>query len=288
MLAIVRLEVCFLVASGTASVLALPLSGVNHGGRHDTRGNGDDGVAENHDDAREDAPDGGDGGDVAIAHSGEGNNGPIDAGTDVGELRVRLPTFDHEHEGAKNDDEDEDKKKIDKYLPEAETDALHEQIAFVNESEELQHSEDANETDGAQNEEVARIGEAGNEGDIEWQRSEQVDDAEETEGIVLASGRTVEAEDVLKGEEEGEHILKYGEDQLEPTFHMRQSLDKSNNEAEDDGNHDDNVEDLACASVGIGHDVVEARLVFQKCEESFHGGKIREKNTHERTRMRKK
>lgn len=212
MLAIVRLEVCFLVASGTTSVLALPLSGVNHGGRHDTRGNGDDGVAENHDDAGKDAPDGGDGSDVAIAHSGEGDNGPIDAGTDVGELRIRLPTFDHEHEGAKNNNENENEEKINEYFPEAETDALHEEIALVDESEELKHSEDANETKGAQNEEVARTGEAGNEGEIERQCGDQVDDAEETEGILFAAGRTVETEDVLKGEKEGEHILQYGED----------------------------------------------------------------------------
>ena len=76
MFAVVGFEVGFFVAAGTASVFTLTLGLVNHGGGYDAGGDGDDGVAEDHDEPRKDATDGGDGGDVAIADGGEGNDCP--------------------------------------------------------------------------------------------------------------------------------------------------------------------------------------------------------------------
>ena len=155
MLAVVGFEVGFFVAARAATVLALAFGLVYHGGRHDTCGDSDDGITQNHDDAGKEASHEGDRGDVAITNGGEGDNRPIDAGADVGELGIGLVSFDHKHQSSHDGDEDEDEEEIDKYLPETHTDALEKQIAFVDEREELEHTENTKKSEYTQDEEVA-------------------------------------------------------------------------------------------------------------------------------------
>ena len=279
MFAVVGFEVGFFVAAGTASVFTLTLGLVNHGGGYDAGGDGDDGVAENHDEPRKDATDGGDGGDVAIADGGEGNDCPVDAGHDVGELCAGLSSFDDEHKGAEDGDEDEDKEEIDEYLAETQTDALKEEVAFVDEGEEFEHAEDADEPEHTQDEEVARGGKTGDEGEVEREGRHKVDDAKETEGIVSGAWRAVEAEDVLDGEEEGEDILEDGEHVFETPHDGRLGLDECHKEAQHNSHHNGDVEYFTGSGVGVEDDVVEARFVFEECKKSFHGGKDTKKLT---------
>ena len=273
MLAVVGFEVGLFVATGAAAILTFALGLVNHGSGDDTRRNGDDGVTKNHHDAREEAPDNGNGGDITIANGGEGDNSPIDAGADVGELRIGLSSLYDEHEGSEDGDEDENKEEIDKYLPETEFDALQKKIPLVDEGEEFEDSEDADESEDTQDEKVACGREAGNEGKVERQRRQKVDNAKETEGIILGTRRAVETEDVLNGEEESEDILENSENILETSHHGWFRLDESNDEADGNSDHHDDVECLARWCVGIEHDIIEAGLVFEQCYELFHGCK---------------
>ncbi len=235
MFAVVGFEVGFFVAAGTASVFTLTLGLVNHGGGYDAGGDGDDGVAEDHDEPGKDTSDSGDRGDVAIANGGEGDDCPVDTGHDVGELGAGLPSLNDEHEGAEDGDKDEDKEEIDEYLTETQSDALEEEVAFVDEGEEFEHAENADEPEHTQDEEVTCGGEQGDEGEIEREGRHKVDDAEETEGIVFGTWRTVEAEDVLDGEEEGEDILEDGEHVFETPHHSRFGFDEGDNETQHDG-----------------------------------------------------
>ena len=167
MLAVVGSEVGFLVAARTTTILSLALGFVNHGGRHDTGGHSDDGVTQNHDEGGEEASNDRDRSDVAITDSGEGDNRPVDAGADVGELGVRLCSLNHKHQRTHDGDENEHKEEIDEYLPDTELDALKQQVTFVDEGEELEHAEDADKSEDTQDEEVACGGEVRNEGEIE-------------------------------------------------------------------------------------------------------------------------
>ena len=263
MLAVVGFQVGLLVASGAPSVLAFPFGFVNHGGGHDTCGHSDDGVTEYHDHSRQETPHESDRGDVAISNRGEGDNRPIDAGANVGELSAWLSSLDHKHESAKDGDQNEHKKEIDGDFPETHFDALKEQVTFVDEGEEFEHSENADEPEHTQNEKVTRTRQVRYEGEIERKCRHQVDDAKETQRIFLAAGRAVEAQDVFDGEEEGEDILKDGKHVLEPPDHSRFGLNKGDNEAKNDGNHHRYVKDFSGWRVGICHDVIKARLIFQ-------------------------
>ena len=164
MLAVVGFEVGLLVTTRTASVLSFALGGVYHGGRYDACGHSNNGVTKYHDDAREETSQDGDRGDVAIPNCGERNDSPIDAGADVSELRVGVSSFDHKHECAENDDKDEDEEEIDEYLAETEFDALHEEVALIDEGEKLEHPEDADESEYTQDEKVTCAGQGWNEG----------------------------------------------------------------------------------------------------------------------------
>ena len=174
-----------------------------------------------------------------------------------------LPSFNHKHQSSDDGDEYEHKEKIDKYLAETQTNTLKKQMPFVDEGKELEHAENAQETEHSQDEEVACRGEAGNERKIERQGCHEVYDAKETEGVVLGTWRTVESEDVLDGEEEGEDILHDGEHILETPHDCRLGLNECDNEAKDDGNHDGDVKCLACLGVRIEHDIIEAFFVFE-------------------------
>ena len=263
MFAVVGFEVCFLVATGTASILAFALGLVNHSGRHNTSGYSDDGVTEYHDETGEEASHNSDGGDVTITDCGEGDNCPVDAGADVGELGAWLSSLDNEHEGAEDGDKNKHEEEIDEYLAETQTNALEKQITFVDEGEKFEYTEDTKESEDSQNEEVTCGGKVRNKGEIEGQSCHKIYDSEETEGVVLGTWRTVESEDVLDGEEEGEDILHDGEHILETPHDCRLGLNECDNEAKDDGNHDGDVKCLACLGVGIEHDIIEAFFVFK-------------------------
>ena len=187
MLAVIGFEVCFFVASRATSVLSLTFGLVYHGGRHNTCGDSDDSVAKNHDDAGKKTSHEGDRGDVTITNSSKGDNRPVDAGADVCELRVGLVSLDDEHECTDDGNEDEDEEKIDKYLLETHTDALEKKIAFVDEREELEHSENTQKSEHTQDEKVACRRKARDEGKIKRQGRHKVDNTKKTESIVLGT-----------------------------------------------------------------------------------------------------
>lgn len=172
-------------------------------------------------------------------------------------------SFDDEHERTDDGDKNEDEEKIDKYLLEAHTDALEEQITFVDEREELEHSENTKKSEHTKDKKVACRGKARDEGKIERQGRHKVDDAEETEGIVLGARRTIKSKDILNGEEEGEHILHHGEHIFKSSHDCWFRLDECHNEAEDNSSHHGNVERFASLCVGIEYDIVEAWLIFE-------------------------
>lgn len=81
------------MAAGTAPGLQL-LALLDHRGRYDACGHGDDGVTDKHDDGGEEPADRCRRGDVAITDSGHRDDGPINAVGDIVESGSwRIPTF---------------------------------------------------------------------------------------------------------------------------------------------------------------------------------------------------
>lgn len=143
---------------------ALLASLVYHRGTDNTCWHSDDGVAQNHDGTGKEAAEDCDRGDVAIAHSGESDDSPINARWDVGELSVWLIAFNHIHQGAENHHQYYHKQEIHSNLSQTLPYALQEQETLIDEGKEPQHTEDADESERSQDEEVASAGEERNEG----------------------------------------------------------------------------------------------------------------------------
>lgn len=272
MLAIICFEVSLFVASRATSVPAFLLGFVYHGCADYARRDGDDGVAKNHDDAGKEASDGGDRSDVAIAHSGEGDDCPIDTCRNVVELGVGLIALHHVHNCSYDGDENQDKKEINQYLIDTHLYALHEQVALVDERKEFKHSEHTYEPERAENEKVACACQERNEGEVEWQCGKQVDDTKKAQGILPWLGRAVESQEVLDGEEEREHVFHHSEHISEKHVDGAVGFHECHSKAEDNCHHYHNVEGFARWRVRAKNNVVQTLFVFKQRNYFLHLG----------------
>ena len=171
-----------------------------------TRGNSHNGVTQKHDQGAEETAHWCHGGDVTVAHGGHRDHGPIDTGGNVRELCAGLMSLDHIHEGAQRDDHDDYEEKENEYLAAAHEERLHQAVALLQEAEELEHTEDTDEAERADYHEIAHRAEDPSQ--IERQRAEQVNNAEETEYIVAWTGRAIEAAYVFECEEDAIEAIK--------------------------------------------------------------------------------
>ena len=79
----------------------------------------------------------------------------------------------------------------------------------MKETEELKYAENSNESERTNHHEITYRAEYPS--DVERQRTQQVDNTEETEGIVFWLVRTIESSEVFKCEEERKNVFQYCE-----------------------------------------------------------------------------
>ena len=182
---------------------------MNELGTDNTCGHSQDGIAHKHDDGTEETPHGGDGGNVSITDGSHGNDSPIDTGGDVRKGRPLDVSLYHVHEGSHGDDHDDHKEEKDHDLAAAEHEGTQEEVAFLEEAEQLEHTEHPDKTEGTHYHQVAYR--TYNPPYIQGQGAEQVYYAKETEGILARLRGTIEAQEIFEGKEEGENILQYRE-----------------------------------------------------------------------------
>ena len=205
----VTLFIYLLATARAASVLHGFLCFVDDCGGYDACWDGDDGVTEKHDDGRKDFTKERDRSDIAIANGGERDDGPIDAGGEVCELRAGESSFHHIHECAetahKHDDEEEEHKDaIEAFL-----DGNEQEIALIDELEKL---EDAEYTKQAQGTELADVACSRKKPDnVKRNGGEEIHNAEEAEDVAALAWRAPNANNVLHREDEREDIFNDGE-----------------------------------------------------------------------------
>lgn len=205
MLTIVRFQIRLFSAAWTTPFPTLSFRLVNHSGRNDAGGNGDDGVTKYHDKAGEEPAEHGHRSDIAIAHGGQSDDCPVDACWYAGELSTWFVALHHEHQCADDCDKHDDKKEIYQNLVHAPSDALNEQIALVDEGKKLEHPEDAYKAERPHQRHVTqwRIDDA----EYLWQGGKQIDDTEETENVLALVRRTIHSQSILQCKEEAQYIF---------------------------------------------------------------------------------
>lgn len=242
-------------ASGACSMLHFPVRVVYERGCDDARGDGDDGVAQQHDEGREQSAEGCHGCDVAIAHGGHGDDGVVDGCSKVGELGVGLVAFDEIHERADARHEDKHEHEVHHDFAHTASQGLQQQIALVEKAEELEHPEDADEAERAQEHHVARAGE--DDAEIGWDGRDEVDDAEETKCIVSRPWRTIEPGAVVDGEKQGHECLQHFQNMLVGEGQRLDALYECHDDAEQDDGDEGHVVGLAFGGVGLEDNLVE-------------------------------
>ena len=132
--------------------------------------------------------------------------------------------------------------------------------------------EDAQQTEGAYDIEVAHAAEHGNEREVEGEGGKEVNYAEEAERILFGTRVAIDAQDVFDGEEDREDIFHHGEDVLEQLVSSGACLYEGCYEAQRYGHHHRYVEGLSCWGVGLCYDSVQSWFVFEKIQYCFHVG----------------
>ena len=135
----------FGIAAGAATVANGVARFIDERGGDNAGRNGDDGVAQKHDETAEQTAQESDRRDVAVTHCAQSGDGPVDAGTDVGEGRAWLTAFNDEHDGAETASEDEHEQEIDGDLVQASSYSSEQQMPFVDEDEGPENAEDTKE-----------------------------------------------------------------------------------------------------------------------------------------------
>lgn len=237
----VALLVHLLATARTTSVLHGLLRFVDDCGCYDACWDGDDGVTEEHDDGRKDFTEERDGSDIAITYGGERDDGPVDAGGEVGELRTRESSFHHEHKCTEAAHEHDDEKEEHKDAVEAFLDGNKQEIALVDELEKLENAEH---TEQAQSTELADVACSREKPDnVERNGGKEIHDTEEAEDVAALAWRAPNANDVLHREDEREDVFNDGEYALGCWRDSRERFHLCNQDTQhDDGKQEDIVE----------------------------------------------
>lgn len=232
--------------------------------RHDARGDGDDGVAEEHDDGGDELASAGDRGNVAVADGGDGDNSPVDAAWDAGDGWVG-GALDAVHGGAENHGNDEDEHHKDKHLHGTATERVQQEPRLAEEPLHLEYAEDAEHTHETEYGEGAGGGYQQTEPGGEYR--EEVDDAIEGEHIFPRFVEAVDAQIVLEGKEDGEEPADGTHGPGEPGGGARHALHHDGDDVDADENQQPDVELFSCRGVGFEDDGVD--LLFGQRSVAF-------------------
>ena len=181
-------------------------------------------------------------------------------------MRIGLTVLNHKHQRTQTDVQYQHKHKIDGDLGETLLERAHQDIALVDETEQLENAEDTDEAERTQQNHVSCVGQE--VGEVRRQDRQQVDDAKETQHVVARPGRAVDTGNVLDGKEEGEQVFQYLQHQLEGTGQRRNCLDERDDDAQRDGYNQRDVKDTSERTVRLEHDAIE--LFFLKPMRFLH------------------
>ena len=232
--------------------------------RHNARGDGDDGVTEEHDDGGDELAGASDRGNVAVADGGDGDNSPVDAAWDAGDGWVGV-ALDAVHGGAENHGNDEDEHHKDKHLHGTATERVQQEPRLAEEPLHLEYAEDAEHTHQTEYGEGAGGGYQQAEPGGEYR--EEVDDAIEGEHVFPRFVEAVDAQIVLEGKEDGEEPADGTHGPGKPGGSARHALHHDGDDVDADENQQPDVELFACRGVGFEDDGVD--LLFGQRSVAF-------------------
>ena len=177
-----------------------------HGCRYDSRRYGNDGVTGQHDNGRQESPYRSNGGNVAIAYGGHGNNSPVDTIGNVVEFSTGYVAFNHVHDCSHGGNQDEDKKEKYGYFRCADAQGAQQQITFTDEREQLEDAEYPDEPEGPDDQQVVCT--LQEEAQVNRQGGQQVHQPEKAEYVFPGIFQAVNTGQVFYGKEESQQVFQ--------------------------------------------------------------------------------
>jgi hypothetical protein len=138
----------------------------------------------------------------------DGHDGPVDRARDAGEAVLR--TFDQVHDGAEDQHHDHDASDKDRDLRAARAQRIRQHAHLAEQVPELQHTKDAQQTDGANDEQDLRA--AREQRRVRGKDREQVDHAEEAPRVADRSLYDPQPQQVLEREDDRQPPLASQQD----------------------------------------------------------------------------
>ena len=263
--AILGFEVVTLAVAPRTSALLQLFVLADHRGRYDACRYGNDGVADEHDDGREKTSYWSNRGYVAIAYCRHGDNGPIDAVGDVVEAGAVFRSLDHVHYRAHRSDQYQYEKEEYHNLRGTDPQRPQQQVALVDEGKELEDAEDTDEAESPDDQQIVRP--VQEETQVDRQRGQQIDDAEEAEDILPWLLQAVDTRQVFDGEEYGQQILQHPQHEVSRVGEDVHAFEYHQQYTEQNAAYQDNVEHLALRRVRLEYDGVDFLLQFVVVQE---------------------
>ena len=224
---------------------------------HNASGYSNDRVAEEHYYHRDELACGGDGGNVAVADCGDGDDSPVDPSGDAGNGGVGV-ALNAVHGGSKNDGHDEYEHHENKNFHRTASKRVEKKTAFV---EEAGHFEDAENTQHTHHAEHRESGSGGEEeAEIGGQDRENVNNTIEGKNIFPRLLEAVDAEVVFESEENGESPTEHPHCDGEPVGSVGHAFEDDDQDVEGDADEQPDVKFLSGMGVGFKDDGVNLLL----------------------------
>src|ERR1043166_1728593 len=222
----------------------------------DTGRHGDDAIAHDHDEARQDAPEHCVRRDVAIANRRERDDCPVNAMRNT--IEAVLIAFDETHESAHDEDNHDDREKKHDDLGPAGPERSYERLTLLQVMRELQDAEDAQESQDPDHEKV--ISGPSDEIDVARQKREEIDYAVEAKDVPPRIPDTEQARDVFERENEGEYPLETVQENRVCCAKRLHAFHHDHGHADPDRDQKRQIEHLSGARIALEDDGIETKL----------------------------
>ena len=179
----------------------------DHCCRHNPRRDGDNRIADQHHDRRQETSDGCHRRYIAIADGRHRHDRPIDTVRNIIELRTGLVPFYHIHDRTDRSHQNQDKKEKHEYLRCTDPKRFQQHITFFQEVKQLKDTKNADQPKRTNHKQVARAGKEKTQ--IDRQCRQQIHNPEKAENIFFRIWRAIDTNQVFKSEESRKHILQY-------------------------------------------------------------------------------
>src|SRR5690554_1956660 len=229
------------------------VKGARHLYRDNARGDGQDAVAQYHNKGGDEFAEVGQGHNVAIAHRGKGDDGPVDAQRDA--VETVLTVFDDVHETAEHGHQNDDEHHEYEYFAGAAAQGQHQQVAGAYKVVEFEDAVNAQEAHGTDDDEGLGIGR--HQRKIGGQNGQEVHDAQKAENVFAGFGGAEYAQEVFGAKEQGDEPFAGFELEAVTGVDAGYAFDHHQGDAQYDEYQQGDVEAFSGRGVGFKYDAVE-------------------------------